>query len=230
MTNPVRRKLLVGDKQGHPFRGNQWTDRVSHGGGTTAVVQRGDYMPAASGAAPTPDDDPTGEMTDTGRRLLAEHEASIYAQTWETAVVLDSSGKVLLRKSGDERSVTFTPEEVEKLRGGVLTHNHPSSSSFSDDDVQLAVLKGLREIRAVGRDGSLYRLGVGSKGWTDGMLTTYHSIRDDIQNNTRMLIGTGQITVEEANAGYPIEQEIIMKQFAKAYAHMGVYYKKARRK
>jgi hypothetical protein len=225
----ARRKPPVGDKQGHPFRGNQWTDRVSGGGGTSAVVQRGDYMGAASGA-PTPDDDPTGSFSDAARRRLLATEAHIQQGAKETAAVFTAQGNTVFVKDGGPTSVTFTPAEVEKLRGGVLTHNHPSSAPLSDDDVRLALLRGLREVRAVGRDGSLHRLGVGPKGWTDGMLTTYHSLRDDVMNNTRALIGTGQITLEEANAGYAAEQGVILTKFAKAYAHMGVYYKSTPRR
>lgn len=71
----------------------------------------------------------------------------------EKAVLYDASGKRILQKSGQTHSVSFTREEIMQMRGGVLTHNHPGGASFSPADINMLRQSGLREIRAVGRDG-----------------------------------------------------------------------------
>lgn len=71
----------------------------------------------------------------------------------ETAVIMDRSGKVLLRKQGMADVVEFSTEELGRLPGAVLMHNHPGSvpQSFSVEDIALAVHHRLAEIHAVDR-------------------------------------------------------------------------------
>lgn len=77
----------------------------------------------------------------------------IAADTLETAVIMDRSGNVLLRKQGLANVVQFSPDELAKLPGAVLMHNHPGSvpESFSVEDIALAVHHRLAEIHAVDR-------------------------------------------------------------------------------
>ena len=77
----------------------------------------------------------------------------IAADTLETAVVMDRSGTVLLRKQGMADVVEFSADELAKLPGSVLLHNHPGSvpEAFSVEDIALAVHHRLAEIHAVDR-------------------------------------------------------------------------------
>lgn len=99
------------------------------------------------------------------KTVIAEKEEAIRQQPIENAVVVDAkTGEVLLEKQGGEDYVAFTEEELAKMRGQTLTHNHPSfvhpqfseydevvrGSSFSPEDIQLATYNELAEIRAVG--------------------------------------------------------------------------------
>lgn len=92
---------------------------------------------------------------------ILEYEDQIRRQRYETALVWDVAGLLVLRKDGNVRSIEFSDNEVALMNKGVLTHNHPSGlrypeddprvfgHSFSDDDICTACLAELAEIRAV---------------------------------------------------------------------------------
>lgn len=51
----------------------------------------------------------------------------------------DSKANVLFTKTGSKRQIRFTPAEAKKLKNAeVFVHNHPSSTSFSPDDIGFA--------------------------------------------------------------------------------------------
>lgn len=85
-------------------------------------------------------------------------EDKIRTQNYESAAIIDKDGNQLLFKDGGESSVTFTDEESRMMLGATLTHNHPGSSQFSTEDVQTFVRRDLKEIRAVGSNGTIYSL------------------------------------------------------------------------
>lgn len=104
----------------------------------------------------------------TGRQLLLREEKIIKDKTIEHAAAF-KNGKILFRAKGGARSVGFTEEQLLKMQGAILTHNHPSwigkkfkgeggvfdfydapyGTPFSKTDLVLAMTAGLREIRAV---------------------------------------------------------------------------------
>ena len=104
---------------------------------------------------PKPKARPRASGPVSSRRLaaiLAQEERAIADLKIEYAALVDPpSGDVLFRKtSGAAGFVKFTHEELTLAKDRVLTHNHPSSSSFSDADVGLAITWDLAEVRAVG--------------------------------------------------------------------------------
>lgn len=82
-------------------------------------------------------------------------------KAFETSVVFDKDGNVILNRLGQMRNVSFTKEECGRLKDMVVTHNHPSGwsypersvlrigNSFSLADISFAVGNNLSEIRAV---------------------------------------------------------------------------------
>lgn len=83
------------------------------------------------------------------RATLKLQEKKIYKDIAETAVVLDTKGNIVFStSSGANNYVKFTEEQLAKMQGNVLTHNHPSGSTFSYEDVRLMTGKDLRAIRA----------------------------------------------------------------------------------
>lgn len=88
-------------------------------------------------------------------RMKAIHsiEDKIRNQNYETAAIIDKDGNVLLNKDGGQRQVGFTPLEGKLMKDNTLTHNHPSSSMFSEEDISCFVRNEMQEIRATTREG-----------------------------------------------------------------------------
>lgn len=80
---------------------------------------------------------------------------------FETAVVFDTDGNIVVDKRGQEYQVRFTKEECALMKDSIITHNHPRGwaapensmarigNSFSSDDIYLAVGNDAAEMRAV---------------------------------------------------------------------------------
>lgn len=93
------------------------------------------------------------------RKVLKESEGIIRRNRYEGAIAFNSKGELLLNKKGGSRSVSFTQNEIRLLKDSIFTHNHPSSlgqkgimaigSSFSHQDLTMAVNANVKEIRAV---------------------------------------------------------------------------------
>lgn len=188
----------MGDLPGHDFRGNQWTDSQGaamdrmhgrakadeamnrmHGRGISqdalermheranaeAKVSRGDYLEKIPSDA-----NPTGQFTREGVAALAKFEEQARERKTEYAQIQAADGKVLLQTtSGSPKQVLFSPRECMLMNNAVLAHNHPSGSTISVGDVELAVTRNLREIRAVGSEGT-YRIARTGDTWPKGTL------------------------------------------------------------
>lgn len=82
---------------------------------------------------------------------IKAEEKKIYKDNVETAVLFDSRGNVLFRESsGASNYVKFSKEQLSRMKDATLTHNHPSSSTFSPADVSIITEQGLNVIRATG--------------------------------------------------------------------------------
>ena len=78
-------------------------------------------------------------------------EKKIYKDKVETAILLDSKGNTIFTESsGATNYVQFWPEQLAKMKGATLTHNHPSNSTFSGTDISLLTYRELKSIRATG--------------------------------------------------------------------------------
>lgn len=91
------------------------------------------------------------------KEKLFKDERSIRSSKKEKAIIYDSSGQIVFKKDGITHSVSFTEDEVKRMEGCVLTHNHPGGASLSTADIDMLRVAKLSEIRAVGRDG-VYRM------------------------------------------------------------------------
>lgn len=82
-------------------------------------------------------------------------------KSFETGVLFDKNGNVVIDKRGAKYSVEFTDEECAKMKDCIFTHNHPRGwqepekslgrigNSFSPADMYLAIAHNVSEIRAV---------------------------------------------------------------------------------
>ena len=82
-------------------------------------------------------------------------------KSFETGVLFDRNGNVVIDKRGAKYIVAFTDEECAKMKDCVFTHNHPRGwqepekslgrigNSFSPADMYLAIAHNVSEMRAV---------------------------------------------------------------------------------
>lgn len=95
-------------------------------------------------------------------KLVTETENQIRMnKKFETGVVFDKQGNVLIDKRGAAYGVSFIDEECLLMKDAIMTHNHPRGwghpensmrrigNSFSKEDIQLAIKWDLAEMRAV---------------------------------------------------------------------------------
>lgn len=134
---------------------------------------------------------------------LRNVEKKLIKRKTEKAVVFADDGTVIFEKAGGKSSVSFTPDELRLCENNILTHNHPSGSSFSMEDVVLAATWNLKGIRACGQYYRYY-LNRPPSGWSKELwektikpLAEKH--HNDVFQEFTVLIRKGEMTPEEAN-------------------------------
>lgn len=90
-----------------------------------------------------------------GNNAIRKIEKSISEERTEIAYIFDDDGTIIFSKSdGKKDYVEFTPSQVEKLKGKILSHNHPSGSTFSVEDINMFEKMSIKEIRATTKSGT----------------------------------------------------------------------------
>ncbi len=134
---------------------------------------------------------------------IKETEAKLITRKTEKAVVFADDGTIVFEKAGGESSVSFTPDELRLFENNILTHNHPSGSSFSMDDVELATFWNLKGIRACGSQHRYYlnrpASGWSREIWKKKIKPLAEKIHNDVFRQFSELINKGKLTPEEAN-------------------------------
>lgn len=118
----------------------------------------------------------------------------------EAIYVFDSNGEPVLVKTGGAARITVVSVDVPQ-GARVITHNHPSPGSFSDNDIQFVLKHRPQEFR-VHDEKYLYRL------WLDPDLTW--DIVEPIMQKHRQRVGSffeqmmnsGSLTEDQAETGY----------------------------
>lgn len=166
------------------------------------------------------------ERQENGPQMKTIHdiEDKIRDQDAESAALVDKDGNVLFYKDGDVSSVGFTKEECLMMKDNVLTHNHPGSSMFSSEDVDLWAYWGLQGIRATTREGVTYSLERGD-GYTkdkgddfslnfrfDYIKAKHSAQKIMADKGIPWKLQKGEMTDEQASAEY---RKIIASEFSK---------------
>ncbi len=89
---------------------------------------------------------------------VTQREANIVKNDFESAIIFDSHGNVLLKKTGEDHAVGFSEDELKLMKDAVVTHNHPSGVTFSPDDIYMAMEYDMQELRATTKDRGTYVL------------------------------------------------------------------------
>lgn len=81
-------------------------------------------------------------------------ESELSQRTFETAVCFDERGKAIFAQLGDEDTIRFTKAQRMRMKGKVLTHNHPLGTPPSPEDLYILKENRLKEFRTCGRRGA----------------------------------------------------------------------------
>jgi len=128
----------------------------------------------------------------------------------EWAVVFDRNGEEILRQRGETHQVEFTNEQLDKMRGQVLTHVHPPerlpsgqvlrNQPPSPDDALLLIDGGLSQVRVVTEDFH-YKLETSQTGKARGMVRQWKKRcqhhRDQQARKLQEGVSQGKMTSEE---------------------------------
>jgi len=138
--------------------------------------------------------------------VIEQKEQEIINAPIEHGIVVAEDGTVLVETSGRSNSIKFTWEETSKMKGAILTHNHPNGTTFSGADVQLALSNNVAALRAVGvRDGRklryILKLGPQVREMSSNQVFKKYigPIEESLMTRTIEQIHTNQITLKEAN-------------------------------
>ena len=126
----------------------------------------------------------------------------------EALTAIDSDGKVAFLKEGSERYVTVQPDEIDSLTDAVLSHNHPSGTSLSPEDIYLSAHANAREIRAFGTntvgESYLYSMTRVGDSWPaiPRISFEYTKADDAVRSEFTQRLNANKMTMAEANSGH----------------------------
>lgn len=158
-------------------------------------------------------------------KAIHDIEDRIRDQDYESAACVDKDGNVLFFKDGEQSQVAFNQEECKLMAGNVLTHNHPSSTSFSVEDVDCWLANDMQEIRATNRLGITYSLSRGEnfdKPVSENFAVAFHINRNKALREAQQTlddkgypakIARGEISIDQANAEFRDIFNTVMVEF-----------------
>ena len=170
------------------------------------IIEREKEREAAEAAA--------GSKETPQMKAIHDIEDRIRNQDYESAACVDKDGNVLFFKDGEQSQVAFTPEECKQMAGNVLTHNHPSSSMFSKEDVDCWLFNDMQEIRATNREGTTYSLSRGDtfeKETSENFAVAFRIHQGNAMRKAQQTlddmgfqwkIAKGEISIDQANAEF----------------------------
>jgi SPP1 gp7 family putative phage head morphogenesis protein len=170
----------------------------------------------------------------TKKQRIEKAENEIAGNKFETGIAFDAKGNEVFRKKGGKHQVAFSASESEKIKGTTFTHNHPSGSNFSPDDLDFFDSLDLKEIRAVSEDFvySLSRM-PGARAPNPGEYkkatsAMYRGVKEDAQTWARMQKNKGiAISDKEYNDKFDDFSHTAIEDLAK---RKGLKYKRTKRK
>lgn len=197
--------VFKGEAEGHPFRGNQYTEGESDGVPDDAAIMAAD------------------RFLNEGRRIVADFAMGPKGQSKEIAAAATPTG--MHQVEGDIDGVTI-PMALQK---NIITmiHNHPSASSFSDQDVYtLMCWKNMQSMEVAAPGGFIYRLQKTNKNEygvpiAQAMYDDWNEIRERIHDKYQRRYDNGepafQLNVEHTDE--------VMRLLAEKYADVIQYTK-----
>lgn len=132
----------------------------------------------------------------------------------EMSVILDPYGNIIFSKDGlPGREIKFTDKELTMMQNAaVVTHNHPSSGTFSIEDISLAFSKNIEELRIIAPNNKIKGKGVFvARGLQNipqkykdnieilevDLLNIYSKYKDKVKKDFSYLVWDGKIKKEQ---------------------------------
>jgi SPP1 gp7 family putative phage head morphogenesis protein len=143
------------------------------------------------------------EKNDILYSKIREAESKIKARKTEKAYLFDKNGNILIEKSGKKSQVAFSGDEIKLFRGNILTHNHPSASSLSPQDLFASCSNYINEVRATGtyrtyvmkmKNGENFYPSL----WDEKISKTVYRHAADVKEEFLVNISNNEITIPEA--------------------------------
>ena len=175
--------------------------RDSETGKTVYVDGRLNYEDWKSQAFSGKLNETTDKWSKEARRELLMDEEALSVREKETAVVYGPDGRYLFQKRGTGNEVTFTMSEFKRLKGGVVSHNHPAGASLSSQDIVLLQKSGAAEVRASTASGVYFMRSPAV--WPkkihspDKIIEAYKSIDAEVKVECQDLYNAGKLTKVE---------------------------------
>ncbi|MFK2517118.1 hypothetical protein ACIXSV_21655 [Bacteroides fragilis] len=135
-------------------------------------------------------------------------------KSYETGVLFNKDGNIVIDKRGRSRSVQFTKDECLLMNDGIFTHNHPGAwgyaendimrigNSFSIQDIALAVGNNLAEMRAV-TPNYTFSMKRPDGGWgisVEELMILYNDENRNLRLEFTRRINKGTLTISQASA------------------------------
>lgn len=143
----------------------------------------------------------TDKWSKEAKEELLLDERSLSVRKKETACVYSGDGKFLFQKRGEVSEVQFGIRDLFRLKGTVITHNHPTGGSFSDSDIYFLFFSKAAEIRVSTENCSYYirqpekwDKAIKSK---EKIIKERNKIRDSVKEKYKQLYKEGKITKTE---------------------------------
>lgn len=160
------------------------------------------------------------------RQRVEAEENKIKNLPHEHGLIIDANtGEVLAhRTDNDPVAVSFKPEDIPKMRGAIVTHNHPNAYGFppghpaakglslSDADIKAACLIRPKEMRAVSA-GYRHTLNPGEKDWGDWnwqVQPVYRKHEQQVMNEYQrdLILGKKKVTQLEADYHHEVNTRV----------------------
>lgn len=84
--------------------------------------------------------------------ILLKHEKPLRNEEYEHCFAVNDAGEIIFRRKGAKDYIIVEDALPLLRKARVFTHNHPSGSAFSDDDLIMAITSEVQELRCFGNE------------------------------------------------------------------------------
>lgn len=162
--------------------------------------------------------DSTDKWAKEAKRELLKSEKSLAHRSKESMEIYGPDGKYITTRRGGADSVRLSPLDYPKLKGAVVTHNHPSDGSFSYNDIRFLKNMPISELRVSTSDGVYYirkpRKWPNDIKSSEQLESAIKKIRKELRPKYEQLYNEGKLTKIQRHKMYSAE---VNKTFAERY-------------